>query len=87
MDSFILDNNKHSSFKVKLESTSKNDIEVYQAPIDGGQHSFKVIKPNAKVNLKVESNTALFIQNKPDDTVSVNLKVTGDVGLSMGYKN
>ncbi len=87
MDSFILGNNKHGSFKVKLENTSKNDIEVYKAPIDGGQHSFKVIKPNDIANLKVESNTALFIQNKSNDTVSVRLKVTGDIGLSMGYKN
>jgi len=87
MDSFILGNNKHGSFKVQLKNISKNNIEVYQAPIDGGQHSFLIIKPNDKVNLHVESNTALFIQNKSNDTASVNLKVTGDVGLSMGYKN
>ena len=87
LDSFILGNNKHGSFKVQLKNTSKNDIDVYQVPIDGGQHSFQVIKPNDKVNLQVGSNTALFIQNKSNDTASVILKVTGDTGLSMGYKN
>jgi len=87
MDSFILGNNKHNSFKVKLTNISKNDIEIHKAPIDGGQHSFEVVKPNALVSLKVESNTALFIQNKSNDTAFVKLKVTGDLGLSMGYKN
>ena len=86
-DSFILGNNKHGAFKVKLENVSKNDIEVYKAPIDGGRHSLQVVKPNDKVTVNVDKNTALFIQNKSNDTASVNLKVSGDVNLSMGYKN
>ena len=87
MDSFILGNNEHGSFRVKLKNPSRSDIEVYKAPIAGGKHSSQIIKPNATVNLHVDPNTALFIQNNSKDTVSVNLKVTGDVGLSMGYKN
>ena len=86
-DCFILGNNQHGSFKVNLQNTSKNDIEVFKAPIDGGKHSFQVIKPNAHALLKVDANTALFIQNKSNDTATVQLKVTGDIGLSMGYKN
>ena len=85
MESFVLGNNKHGSFKVNLKNTSKNDIEVYEAPIGGGKHSLQVIKPNSMVTLKVDPNTALFIQNKSEDTAYVKLKVTGDVGLSMDY--
>ena len=86
-DSFVLGNNQHGSFKVKLKNVSKNNIEVYQAPIGGGTHSPREVKPNQLVVVKVARNTALIIDNKSVDTVSVDLKVTGDIGLSMGYKN
>jgi hypothetical protein len=85
-DSFILGNNPHGTFKVKLENVSKNNLEVYHAPIAGGKHSTVIVKPNEKVSLKVDANTALFIQNKSNEEASVNLKVTGDLELSMGYQ-
>jgi hypothetical protein len=86
MESFVLGNNNHGTFKVNLENDSKNDIEIYQASINGGKHTIQVIKPNSKVFLKIQRNTALFISNNSKDTAYVNLKVRGDVGLSMDYK-
>jgi len=86
-DSFVLGNNEHGSFKVKLKNVSKNELEVYHAPIDGGKHSPQNVKPDESTRIKVDKNTALVIENKSADTASVDLKVTGDVGLSMGYKN
>ncbi len=86
-DSFILGNNQHGTFKVKLQNVSKNEIEVYHAPINGGKHSFQIVKPDNKVTINVDANTALYFVNKSNDTASINLKVTGDLGLSMGYKN
>lgn len=86
-DSFILGNNEHGSFKVQLKNVSKNDLNVYHAPVGGGRHSGQTVKPNESVTIKVDRNTALVIQNATPDTASVDLKVTGDLGLSMGYKN
>jgi hypothetical protein len=86
-DSFILGNNQHGTFKVKLQNVSKSEIEVYHAPINGGKHSSQIVKPDNKVTISVDANTALYIVNKSNDTASVNLNVTGDLGLSMGYKN
>lgn len=86
-DSFVLGNNEHGSFKVKLKNVSKNEITVYKAPITGGTHSPQTIRPNEIVIVKVDSNTALVIENKSSEYASVDLKVTGDLGLSMGYKN
>ena len=86
-DSFILGNNQHGTFKVKLQNVSKNEIEIYQAPINGGKHSTQIVKPENKVTVSVDANTALHIVNKSTDTASVILKVTGDLGLSMDYKN
>ncbi len=86
-DRFELGNNKHGSFKANLTNISTKDIEVYLAPIDGGKHSGQTVKPGQQVRVKVDPNTALMIGNNTSDTVMVKLKVTGDVGLSMGYKN
>jgi hypothetical protein len=86
-DSFILGNNQHGSFSVKLKNVSKENITVYQAPIGGGTHSPNIVKPNQVVRVSVDKNTALVVANKSLQTVSVDLKVVGDLGLSMGYKN
>lgn len=86
-DNFILGSNKHGTFKVKLENLSKNAVEIYLAPIDGGKHSPQTVAPNQIISIKVDKNSALVIVNNTADTSSVNLKVTGDLGLSMKYKN
>ncbi|MDG2433821.1 hypothetical protein [Flavobacterium sp.] len=86
-DSFVLGNNEHGSFKVKLKNVSKNEIDVYEAPISGGTHSRLTVKPNESRVVKVDRNTALVFENKSTDYASVDLKVTGDIGLSMTYKN
>lgn len=86
-DSFILGNNEHGSFKVKLKNISNHDIKVFMAPIEGGTHSPVVVKPKETVNINAERNTALVIENKSNQEASVDLYVTGDTGLSMGYKN
>lgn len=84
--SFVLGNNEHGAAKVKLKNISPNDIEVYHAPINGGKHSSQIVKPNETVTVKVEKNTALVIANLSSLQASVKLFVTGDLGLSMGYK-
>ena len=86
-DSFVLGDNEHGTFKVKLKNVSKNDITIYKAPLAGGTHSPEIIAPNETTTVKVDSNTALVFQNKSNEYASVDLKVTGDLGLSMTYKN
>ena len=85
-NSFVLGNNEHGTFSVKLKNVSKNEIVLHRAPIAGGNHSFITVQPNETINVKVEENTALVIENKSSDTASVDLIIKGDTGLSMGYK-
>ena len=85
-DSFVLGNNEHGTFKVKLKNLSKHDLKIFMAPIAGGTHSPVIVKPNESIIVKAERNTALVIENKANYTASVDLYVTGDTGLSMGYK-
>jgi hypothetical protein len=86
-DIFVLGDNEHGSFKVRVKNVSAKAIDVYRAPIAGGKHSRQTINPNQTVTVKVERNTALMFENASSDTANVQLKVTGDVGLSMNYKN
>ena len=86
-DSFVLGNNPHGSFKVKLKNVSKQNLEIHHEPISGGSHSYLTVKPSQSAKVKVEANTALIISNKSNDTTAVNLVVTGDTQLGMGYNN
>lgn len=86
-ESFVLGNNEHGTFKVKLKNVSNHDLQILMAPIAGGSHSPITVSPNETVTVKADRNTALVIENKSNEGASVNLYVTGDTGLSMGYQN
>ncbi len=86
-DSFVLGNNEHGTFKVKLKNVCNHDLKVFLAPIAGGTHSPIVVSPNETITVNTDKNTALVIENKSNEQASVDLYVTGDTGLSMGYKN
>ena len=86
-EAFVLGNNKHGEFHVKLKNASSNILELWEAPIDGGRHSQLIIKPNETIKVKVEKNTALRINNNNTKEAKIELFVKGDTGLSMGYKN
>lgn len=85
-DSFVLGNNKHGGFKVKLKNVSNHSLQVFMAPLEGGTHSPVTVNSNESVTVKAEQNTALIIENKSNEVASVDLYVTGDTSLSMGYK-
>ncbi len=61
-------------------------ITIWKCPISGGQHSPITLKPGENVFVRVEKNTALKIENASANAVDVELKVKGDIGLSMGYQ-
>lgn len=86
-DSFILGNNEHGRFSVKLKNISDTEVELWKAPIGGGRHSPVTVKPNGTLKTRLDKNTALRIENKSNEQVAVELLVKGDTGLSMGYKN
>ena len=86
-DSFLLGNNAHGKFHVKLKNVSNHAIDIYLAPTSGGTYSRQTVKANQEITTSVEKNTAIVIENKSAEYASVDLKVTGDLGLAMTYKN
>jgi hypothetical protein len=86
-ESFVLGNNEHGSFKAKIKNVSNHPVAIVMCPINGGSHSRQTVMPNESTTIKAETNTALVIENKSNEEASIDLKVNGDTGLSMGYKN
>ena len=86
-DAFILGNNEHGSFSVRLTNESPSELILWKSPIAGGNHSPVTIQPKESLKFTVEKNTALRIENPSKGEATVKLLVKGDTGLSMGYKN
>lgn len=86
-DEFILGNNVHGKFFVRVTNTSNYDVIIWKYPIDGGRHSPITVNPFSTIKINVDKNTAIRIENQSNEEVAIKLKVNGDTGLSMGYKN
>jgi hypothetical protein len=85
-DAFILGDNEHGRFNVGVTNTSIAPVDIWQYPLSGGRHSLVTLRPTEKIKLKVEENTSIRIENSSSEQVAVKLRVKGDVGLSMSYK-
>jgi len=85
-ESFIIGNNAHRKFSAKVTNTSFTSITIWKCPIEGGKHSPITLNQSTTIKVKVEKNTALKIENDSEEKVSIQLKVSGDIGLSMGYQ-
>ncbi len=86
-NSFVLGNNTHGFYNVKLKNISNHSIAIYQKTLMDSVHSFATIKPRETVHVYADKNTALIIENKSTSQAQVELHVGGDTNLSMGYKN
>lgn len=80
-ESFVLGNNKHGIFKARIKNVSNHLVTIFMCPIEGGSYSPETILPNQWTTVKTERNTALVIENKSDDSASIDLHVNGDTGL------
>jgi len=85
-ESFLLGNNTHGKFSAKVTNTSVTTITIWKCPIEGGKHSPITLNQSTTIKVKVEKNTALKIENDSEEPISIQLKVSGDIGLSMGYQ-
>ena len=86
-DAFILGNNVHGKFSVRITNTSNYEITIWQYSINGGRDSQIKVNPSSTIKINVDKNTAIRIESQSNEEVAIKLKVTGDTGLSMGYKN
>lgn len=85
-DAFILGDNEHGIFRATVTNASQVPIDIWQYPLTGGKHSLVTLRPSEKAKVKVDANTSIHIENSSKEQVAVKLKVKGDVGLSMSYR-
>jgi hypothetical protein len=85
-DAFILGDNEHGRFNVSVTNTSIAPVDIWQYPLAGGRHSLVTLRPTEKIKLKVEENTSIRFENSSSEQVAVRLRVNGDTGLSMNYR-
>lgn len=85
-DAFILGDNEHNRFQVTVTNTSIAPVDIWQYPLSGERHSLVSLRPTEKIKLKVEENTSIRIENSSKEQVAVRLRVKGDLGLSMNYR-
>ncbi len=86
-EAFVLGNNEHGKFYTQVTNTSPEDITIWQCPISGGKHTPIVLKTMSHAKISVDQNTALRFENNNSVEAIIQLKVKGDLGLSMGYSN
>jgi selenocysteine lyase/cysteine desulfurase len=85
--SFVLGDNEHDAFEVTLKNISKEDLELSQMPNGGTKQLIRVLNSDKSATIKIEKNTALYIENKSSNKASVELNLKSNTHLSMGYKN
>jgi hypothetical protein len=85
-ESFVLGDNPHGNYSVKLRNTSREALTITQTRLDGTVISTTTAPHNKWLNLEVPKNTAVRISNQSDQKADVELKVNGDTNLSMGYQ-
>jgi hypothetical protein len=85
--SFVLGDNEHDAFEATLKNISTEDLELFQMPNGGAKQLIQILNSNKTATVKIEKNTALYIENKSDNKVSVELNLKSNSHLSMGYKN
>ncbi len=85
--SFVLGDNEHEAFEVTIKNISKENLELSQMPNGGTKQLIQVLNAAKSATIKIEKNTALYIENKSTSKASVKLNLQSNTHLSMGYKN
>jgi hypothetical protein len=85
--SFVLGDNEHEVFEVTVKNISKENLELLKMPNGGTKELIQILNPDKTATIKIEKNTALYIDNKSTKKVSVELNLKSNSHLSMGYKD
>jgi hypothetical protein len=84
--SFVLGEGKHGDYKAKIINKGEVDVEVFGEREDEERKSLGVLKPNDKNEYNIAKNTKVIFKNLGNKTATISIKLSGDTGLSMGYK-
>lgn len=84
-EQFILGENSHEGFTARLENRGPNQAEVVRRSF-GVESVIAVLRAGDRASVDFPADSVVFLRNRgPQDTL-VKVKLSGDTGLSMGYR-
>ena len=85
--SFVLGEGKHGGYNAKIVNKGNVGIEIFTESEDVARKSVGVLNPKDKAEFKILKNTKVIFKNLGQETATIGIKLSGDTGLSMGYKD
>ncbi|GAA3929976.1 hypothetical protein [Hymenobacter algoricola] len=83
---FVLGGGQPGSFKVEAHNVGKVSVEIKERPRDGGIFGKTTLAPGARGTLRFMAGSTAVLLNPSTQQVKVDLKISGDTRLSMGYE-
>ncbi len=84
---FELGDGTHGNFNAKVKNVSRATIEIYEQALGDTVKKVATLTPGKTIYAMFAANTKAIFKNITDKQASLDLKVTGDTGLSMGGPN
>jgi|GEM_PF-352120 len=85
--SFVLGEGKHGSYKATIKNVSKCDVEVLKSGENDQMVSLGLLTPTTTKQFNIPSNTKVVFKNLGKTMAAIEINLSGDTGLSMGYKD
>jgi hypothetical protein len=84
---FELGDGRHGAFTASVKNDGRTTVEIYEQPLGGQQKKIATLAPGDKIKVSIAADTKAIFKNIDSSQASLQLKVTGDTGLSMGGPN
>lgn len=84
---FELGDGKHGSFKAAVKNISRATVDIYKQPLGWVKQKVISLAPGRRTTVTIAADTKAIFKNVSNAEASLQLKVTGDTGLSMGGPN
>jgi hypothetical protein len=84
---FELGDGTHGSFTATVKNDCTVPVEIFEMPLGATEKKLATLQPGQQKKVKFAANTKAIFKNTSNEEAIVNLKVSGDTGLSMGGPN
>ncbi|QNH60889.1 hypothetical protein [Hymenobacter sediminicola] len=83
---FVLGGSQLGAFKVEAHNVGKVSVEIKERPRGGGIFGKTTLAPGARGTVRFMAGSSALLLNPSKEEASLNLTITGDTKLSMGYE-
>jgi hypothetical protein len=84
--SFVLGEGTHGAFRAKVKNTGTAAVEVAKESLEGNKTTVAVLAPGDETRVTIGNDTKAIFKNTGTEKATLDLYVSGDIGLSMANK-